>query len=111
MDKLETYRKIIHQVLTDYAAIPYQYGDIKTEFIISQEGNRYLLITMGWENRTRVHGCVVHLDIIDGKIWIQRDGTEDGIATDLVAAGIPKSDIVLAFHPLELRQYTDFAVS
>ena len=54
---------------------------------------------------------MVHLDIIDGKIWIQRDGTEDGIATDLEAAGIPKSDIVLAFHPQRLRKYTEYAVS
>ena len=58
----------------------------------------------------RNHGCIVHLEIINGKIWIQRDGTEDGIAADLLAAGVPKSDIVLAFHPPEIRQHTDFAV-
>ena len=58
----------------------------------------------------RNHGCIIHLEIINGKIWIQRDGTEDGIATDLLAAGVPKSDIVLAFHPPEIRQHTDFAV-
>ena len=45
------------------------------------------------------------------KIWIQRDGTEDGIATDLEAAGVPKSDIVLAFHPQRLRKYTEYAVN
>jgi hypothetical protein len=28
----------------------------------------------------------------------------------LLAAGVPKSDIVLAFHPPEIRQHTDFAV-
>ncbi|MGK7885916.1 MAG: element excision factor XisI family protein [Crocosphaera sp.] len=33
----------------------------------------------------------------------------DGVANDLVTAGIPKNDIVLAFHPPKLRQYTDFA--
>ncbi len=52
----------------------------------------------------------MHLDIIDRKIWIQRDGTEDGIATDLEEAGIPKSDIVLAFHLQRLRKYTEYAV-
>jgi hypothetical protein len=41
----------------------------------------------------------LHLDILNGKVWIQRDGTEDGIADELEAAGIPRSDIVLAFHP------------
>ncbi|MHC5722687.1 MAG: element excision factor XisI family protein [Nostoc sp.] len=43
----------------------------------------------------RIHGCLVHIDLIDGKIWIQRDGTEEGIAADLERAGIPKEHIVL----------------
>lgn len=53
----------------------------------------------------------IHLQIINGKIWIQRDGTEDGIATDLLAAGIPKEQIVLAFKPEHIRPYTEFAVT
>ena len=111
MDKLDQYRQIIEQILTEYIAIPYKYGDIISELIISQDKNRYIVITQGWEEDTRVHGCLMHLNIVDGKIWIQRDGTEDGIATDLEAAGIPKSDIVLAFHPQRLRKYTEYAVS
>jgi hypothetical protein len=53
---------------------------------------------------------VLHLDIKDQKIWIQHDGTEIGIADELVKLGVPKSDIVLAFHEPLVRQYTDFAV-
>jgi len=48
-------------------------------------------------------------NFIEHQIWIQRDGTEDGIANDLIAAGIPKRDIVIAFHPPELRAYTEYA--
>ena len=111
MDKLAKYRQIIIQILTEYTAIPYKYGDITCELIISQDKNRFILITQGWEKDTRVHGCLLHLDIIDNKIWIQRDGTEEGIATDLEAAGIPKSDMVLAFHPQRLRKYTEYAIN
>lgn len=46
----------------------------------------------------------------NGKLWIQHDGTEDGIANRLVELGVPKSDIVLAFHPPYKRPYTDFAI-
>ncbi|HEY9770441.1 MAG TPA: element excision factor XisI family protein [Coleofasciculaceae cyanobacterium] len=53
----------------------------------------------------------MHLEIIDNKIWIHRDGTEYGIANELVNAGISKDKIVLGFHPADIRQYTDFAVS
>lgn len=111
MDKLETYRQILQKILTDYAEIPYAYGELNSKLIVSQDANDYLLITQGWENDVRVHACLVHLEIIDNKIWIQRDGTEDGIANELVVAGIPKEQIVLAFHPPEIRQYTEYAVT
>ena len=52
-----------------------------------------------------------HHHIIDGKIWIQQDGTEIGSANELVELGVPKHDIVLGFDPPNLRHYTDFAVN
>ncbi len=110
MDTIETYRQIIQRVLEEYAAIPYAYGDIQSEIIVDVKGDHYLLLTQGWEKNKRVHGCLVHIDIADGKVWIQRDGTEQGIANELVAAGIPKNRIVLGFQPAEIRPYTEFAV-
>ena len=109
MDYLENARQTIENILTDYARIPYRYGEIKHEIIINRQNDSYLLMTVGWSGQKRIHYCLLHLDIIEGKIWIQRDGTEDGIANELVAAGIPKDKIVLAFHPPEVRQYTEFA--
>jgi hypothetical protein len=49
--------------------------------------------------------------IQDGKVWIEIDGTEDGIANHLLAAGVPKEDIVLGFQPPEMRKHTEFAVA
>ena len=66
---------------------------------------------LGHENKRYEHGCLLHVDIIDGKIWIQRDGTEIGIATQLVEAGVPKNQIVLGFKSPERRKDTDFAVA
>ena len=60
--------------------------------------------------REKVSGSE-HLDIKGGKIWIQWNGTEDDIAAELVALGVPKHDIVLGFHTPLLRQYTEYAVS
>ena len=69
----------------------------------------YLLMLVGRDGTRRVHGCLIHLDIIDDKIWIQRDGTEDGVADDLLNAGISKNQIVLGFQPPDIRPYTEFA--
>ena len=32
------------------------------------------------------------------------------VAIDLLAAGISKENIVLAFHPIEVREFTGFAI-
>lgn len=110
MGKLEKYRRAVEKILSEYAAIPYFYGDIERRTIFNRETDSYLLYVVGWDDGERVHGIISHIDIIDGKIWIQRDGTEDGLATDLEREGIPKNDIVLAWHEPELRKYTDYAV-
>jgi hypothetical protein len=111
MDSLDAYRTIIENTLAEYTRIPYAYGDIQTEAVFDRENNRYLLVNVGWDNGKRVHGSLVHIDIVDGKVWIQRDGTEHGIAKDLVGAGIPKDRIVLGFRPPEVRQHTEYAVA
>ena len=111
MDILETYRQLIRKILTEYAQIPYAYGDIQIETVFDSESDRYLLVILGRENAKRVHGCLVHIDIINGKLWIQRDGTEHGIANELVNAGVTKDHIVLGFRSPEIRKHTEFAVA
>lgn len=110
MDSLEQIRDVICDILTEYAQIPYSYGEIDRKTVFDRVSDRYLLMIVGWEGIKRVHGCLIHLEIISGKIWIQRDGTEDGIANDLLQYGIRKDQIVLGFRDPEIRQYTEFAV-
>ena len=111
MDTLDQYRKIIEDTLKEFASIRYAYGDIQNEAVLDRDRDRYLVVSQGWDDKKRIHSTLIHIDIIGDKIWIQRDGTEDGIANRLVAAGIPKERIVLAFHSPETRKYTDFAVA
>ena len=66
---------------------------------------------MGWHQDNRIKRNVIHVRLKDEKIWIEEDQTEDGIATDLLQAGVSREDIVLAFHPPHLRQFTEFATA
>jgi hypothetical protein len=111
MDSLDNVRSIIESILIEYTKIPYAYGDIQTEAIFDRTRDRYVLMNVGWDKKKRVHGSLVHIDIIDGKLWIQRDGLEHGVATELLEAGIPKDRIVLAFKPPSMRPFTEFAVA
>ncbi|RCJ14918.1 fatty-acid oxidation protein subunit alpha [Nostoc sp. ATCC 43529] len=111
MDKLKQYRQCIQNLLSEYAAIPIANGEIESETIYDLQQDRYLVMNVGWDGNRYVHGCVLHLDIKDGKIWVQQNTTELRIAHELVAMGIPKEDIILGFQAPYLRQYTDFGVA
>lgn len=111
MDPMSTYRQAVEQVLSVYTRIPYARGDLSCEALFDREHDRYALFTLGWDAGKRVHFLLAHVDIRGGKIWIEKDNTEDGIATELVQAGIPKSQIVLAFRSPEMRKHTEYAVA
>jgi hypothetical protein len=111
MDRLDEYRQFIHTVLDSYARIPNSYGKVKNSVIVDREQNNFLLMHDGWQGPKRIHGCIVHVEIIDGKIWIQQDGIETGITAELVELGVPKNMIVLGFHPYHVRQHTGYAIA
>lgn len=110
MDKLNKYKKNIRSVLSLYLNIKYANANIKNRPVYDNENNQFLIISEGWQGNNHFHSCLIHLEIINEKIWIQCDNTEDGIANDLLKAGIPKEDIVLGFHEPSVRKYTGFAV-
>jgi len=111
MAELANYRTYIETLIQEYSRYRPKYGDIDVQICCDREHNHYQLINVGWEGDKRIDGAVLHLDLKEGKIWIQHDGTEPGIADELVAMGVPKEDIVLGFQPPYKRQYTGFAVA
>jgi hypothetical protein len=110
MDRVETYRQIIGNVLSAYVRVQYANGEIQNEAVFDRDHDRYLVVSIGWQDVKRVHGVLIHIDLVGDKVWVQRDGTEHGIANDLVAAGIPKDHLVLGFHAPEVRQHTEYAI-
>ncbi len=110
MDKVEQYREYIQRLLTEYSHYKSISEEVEAQVVFDREHDHYQLVHVGWRNIRRVYGCVLHLDIKDDKIWVQHDGTEIGIVSDLEALGVPKQDIVLGFHAPYKRKYTDYAV-
>jgi hypothetical protein len=111
MDKLTGYRHLIKRILTEYVELCRRQpkADVETLLIMDEERGHYLWLKLGWEQGRRVKYITVYVRLRDGKFWIEEDWTEDGIATDLVREGVPREDIVLAFHEPEMRKYTEFA--
>ncbi len=111
MDRNDTYRAIVKRILQGVADITPSDENIRTEFVCDEALGHYQVSQVGWDGKHRVDDVFLHVDVLDGKVWLQHDGTNLKIAEDLVREGIPKEDIVLAFHHPSRRKDTEFAVS
>lgn len=111
MDRLEQYRNIIEQALTQRVNDLKDFPDLRDKTVFDRRTDSYLLLRQGWDKSRRVHAIVVHLEILNGKIWVQEDWTEHGVAGDLEEAGVSKGDIVLGFQPPQVRPYTEYAAA
>lgn len=111
-DLINMLKANISQVTKDYMEyMKPSEASLTYQFIQDHKGHHYQLIRLGWLNRKRVHVVVFHIDLINDKIWIQLDRTEEGIANWLVERGAKKSEIVLAYFSPEHRKHTEFAVA
>ena len=111
MDEIEFYRETIQALLTEYAAIPIANGEIECYTVFDTRQDHYQVVNVGWDGYRRVYGCVIHLDIKDGKIWLQHNMTEMRVAHKLADRGIARENIVLGFQAPEMRPYTEFGVA
>ncbi|BAU10187.1 fdxN element excision controlling factor protein [Leptolyngbya sp. NIES-3755] len=109
MDKLTQYQEIIQSLLSEYSDRRSNH-EVDSQCIFDLQRNHFQVVNVGWSDRGRIYGCVLHLDIQNDKIWLQYNGTEIDIAQELVDRGVPKSDIVLGFQAPHRRPLTDYAV-
>jgi hypothetical protein len=113
MDKVAQYQQSIINVLNEQPALIHQSADedVRTRPLYDLVHHQYMLYRLGWMGKTRVSSVLVYVRLENGKIWIEEDWTEAGIAADLIQAGVPPEEIVLGFrHPL-VRPLTEFAMA
>ncbi|MBD2180937.1 XisI protein [Aerosakkonema funiforme] len=111
MAKIETYREYIQKLLIKYGNYKLDAEEVEVQLIFDTKRDHYQILDIGWERYDRIYNCVMHLDIKNEKIWIQRNTTDIQIAKELVEMGVPKEDIVLGLHPPYKRQYTEYGVA
>jgi hypothetical protein len=111
MEKVARFRPILVEIIEQEAQHRPGSSNVEVCQIYDDQHQHYQLLYIGWQGDTRVFAPVIHLRIHNGKIWVEHDGTEDGVTEKLLAAGIPRDEIVLAFYSPQKRSYTEFAVA
>jgi hypothetical protein len=103
MDQLSPYRPIIERIMGEY--LEFITGDEQIDIIplIDQAQENYLLLEIGWQYPHRIYNVVFHLRLKNGQIQVEQDWTREGIATQLVQAGIPPHLLNLQYQPADTR--------
>lgn len=111
MEKIAHYSALLTRVIEDEAQRVSTSADIEVCVLCDPVHHQYQLLYLGWQGGKRIFTPMIHLRIRNDKVWVEQDGTEDGVATRLLEAGVPHEEIVLAFYSPQKRQYTEFAVA
>lgn len=77
--------------------MPVSHGQMRIQPVFDQQSDEYLVMVVGWDGPRRIHALLIHVELREGKVWVQRDGTEYGVAKRLVDEGIPAEYIVLGW--------------
>jgi hypothetical protein len=95
---LDKDQEIVEQILEQrsiFYAAPDQFRTLK---VFDHKNGSFLLMDEGWEGYQRIHRVWAHIELRDGKFLIHEDGTQEGLATDLMEKGVARERIVLAFQ-------------
>lgn len=99
MDRVNEYRQIICEFLKDLSQISPSY-----HLVFDEERDRYLVINDEWYDQKRIYGCVMHIELINGQIWVQQNNTEIYIEDELTQKGVERKDIIFGFRSPGFRQ-------
>jgi hypothetical protein len=111
MDRLAVHRQVVKSFLQEYADARRRQSDTAIETVFDTENDRYLVLDIGWEGAKRIHHCIFHFDIKDGKIWLQENNTDIEVDQELEEMGIAKKEMVIGFHHPSMREYSDYAIA
>ena len=111
MDTLDDLRCAIAHVFCSWEALPTSVSKFRIDGVLDTAHDRYTLTHVDFDGERYRSHLLAQLEIRDGKIWMLTDNTEEGIAAELAAAGVPKDRIVLGFYPPSMREMGEFAVT
>lgn len=109
--KIKNYQNILEDFLQEEVKdkdIP----GIEFQIIADKRNNHFQLVETGWYEKQYIYSVIFHFHIKpNGKVWILINNTDTLVGEALIKRGIPALDMVIGFHPVNVRQFTGYAVA
>ena len=109
MEIIAKYRTAVENVLAYLEKVSYAIPGITR--VLVKDKDHYLIIRMGWSNDQNLYSIIVHITIVDEKIWIYTNNTEHNFEEELIKQGVSKEDIIFAEISPTQRQALGYQVS
>jgi hypothetical protein len=100
----EQLREIIRATLEDFASSQ------NDRLVFDSEHDVYQWLQHGWDDMRRIFAVLVHLEVRQGFVWVERNNVEPSVVDVLLEKGVPKKQIVLGFQAPYKRADSGFAV-
>jgi hypothetical protein len=95
MDRTERYAEILTQVLQEETKVqPSFQPGLKIVSSCDRETGQFLLIIVGWDRDEWYHSILFHAQLVNDKIIIEADMTEEALKPSLIEAGIREEDFL-----------------
>jgi hypothetical protein len=111
METITIYSNAIQQILTEYAEYITTDDILQIETLFDTQRHHYQIVVLGWQNNKRVYHNLIHLDIIDGQVWVQNNDTQFTLSEDFERFNICKKDIINGLIPARRRHILDYEIA
>jgi hypothetical protein len=110
MERVNDYRQIIKDFLEASIAPSPEDPNFEAQLICDRDRDHYQLVSLGWQGHRRFYSVLIHLDIKDGKVWVQKNDTDRLTAQELVEICVVREDNVFGLQPAYARADTEHSV-
>lgn len=108
MDRIEKYRQILQQIVKRHAQFQPANGNIQTHAVCDIVNDDYMVVDSGWnEKGRRIYDVVLHFRLQDDIVYVERDNTDAEVTRELLAAGIERENVTLAYNALPYQKLND----
>ncbi|NEO02267.1 MAG: XisI protein [Moorea sp. SIO3I7] len=94
MDHSLNYSDILKQILQEETRAQPSIQAIRLYPVCDTETGHFLVLATGWDKQRWINSILFHARLVNGQVVIEEDNFEEGLASALIAAGIPAENII-----------------
>lgn len=93
MDNSLSYADIIQNTLQEATKDQPRIQSIQLYPVCDRNSGHFLVLATGWDKKNWINAILFHAHLVDREVIIEEDNFEEGLTSQLVAAGIDAQNI------------------